>query len=169
MSHTLDVDTTDLVTLQVNGCAHSAPATLTGTLLTTLREDLRLTAAKRGCNQGVCGACTVLVDGRTARACLTLSHNASEAQVLTLEGLREDPLMHALQHQFTALGAFQCGFCTPGMLVSAYALLKKNPLPSEADVRAAMSGNLCRCSGYQSIVSAVFAAGQAYTQQEKQA
>lgn len=169
MSHTLDADTTDLVTLQVNGRAHSAPATLTGTLLSTLREDLRLTAAKRGCNQGVCGACTVLVDGRTARACLTLSHNASESQVLTLEGLREDPLMLALQHQFTAHGAFQCGFCTPGMLMSAYALLKKNPRPGEADVRAAMSGNLCRCSGYQSIVSAVTAVGQAHDPQEKQA
>lgn len=169
MSHTLDAETTDLVTLQVNGCAQSAPATLTGTLLTTLREDLRLTAAKRGCNQGVCGACTVLVDGRTARACLTLSHNAAEAQVLTLEGLRDDPLMQTLQNQFTSQGAFQCGFCTPGMLMSAYALLKKNPRPSEADVRAAMSGNLCRCSGYQSIVSAVTAAGRAHTPQEKQA
>lgn len=169
MSHTLDADTTDMVTLQVNGHAHSAPAPLTGTLLSTLREDLRLTAAKRGCNQGVCGACTVLVDGRTARACLTLSHNASESQVQTLEGLRDEPLMLALQHQFTAHGAFQCGFCTPGMLMSAYALLKKNPRPVEADVRAAMSGNLCRCSGYQSIVSAVTAVGQAHHPQEKQA
>jgi carbon-monoxide dehydrogenase small subunit len=158
---TLDDNT---VTLQVNGCAHSAPASLTCTLLTTLREDLRLTAAKRGCNQGVCGACTVLVDGRTARACLTLSHNVAEAEVQTLEGLRQDPLMQALQTQFAAHGAFQCGFCTPGMLMSAYVLLRDTPRPGEADVRAALSGNLCRCTGYQSIVAAVIAAGQAHSQ-----
>ena len=167
MSDALDADTTELVTLQVNGHAHSAPATLTDTLLSTLREDLRLTAAKRGCNQGVCGACTVLVDGRTARACLTLSHNASESQVQTLEGLRDEPLMRALQSQFLAHGAFQCGFCTSGMLVSAYALLRKAPEPTEAEVRAAMSGNLCRCTGYQSIVSAVTAAGRAFGQGER--
>ena len=131
--------------------------------------DLCLTAAKRGCNQGVCGACTVLVDGRTARACLTLSHNAAESEVQTLEGLRENPLMHELQAQFTAHGAFQCGFCTPGMLVSAYALLGKTPVPTEAEVRAAMSGNLCRCSGYQSIVSAVTAAGRAFSARKEQA
>jgi aerobic-type carbon monoxide dehydrogenase small subunit (CoxS/CutS family) len=169
MEDTLNADTNDQVTLQINGCAQSAPATLTKTLLTTLREDLRLTATKRGCNQGVCGACTVLIDGRTARACLTLSHNATETQVQTLEGLRDDPLMKTLQGQFASQGALQCGFCTPGMLMSAYALLSKNRLPSEADVRAAMSGNLCRCSGYQSIVSAVTCAGQAYSQGEKQA
>ena len=169
MSQTLDADMTDQVTLQVNGCARSAPATLTGTLLTTLREDLCLTAAKRGCNQGVCGACTVLVDGRTARACLTLSHNAAESAVQTLEGLREDPLMNALQAQFATQGAFQCGFCTSGMLISAYALLRSKPQPTEAEVRAAMSGNLCRCTGYQSIVSAVTAAGRAFSEHKEAA
>ena len=169
MNAVSDTNATDVVTLQVNGCAHSTLAALTSTLLGTLRDDLCLTAAKRGCNQGVCGACTVLVDGRTARACLTLSHNAAESEVQTLEGLRENPLMHELQAQFTAHGAFQCGFCTPGMLVSAYALLGKTPVPTEAEVRAAMSGNLCRCSGYQSIVSAVTAAGRAFSARKEQA
>ncbi|WP_342129283.1 (2Fe-2S)-binding protein [Hydrogenophaga sp. OTU3427] len=155
------------VQLNVNGVAQRAVAPLTGTLLSTLREDLCLTAAKRGCNQGVCGACTVLIDGRTARACLTLSQNAEDRAIQTLEGLRGDPVMQALQAAFASGGAFQCGFCTPGMLISAYALLKHNPRPTEADVRGHLSGNLCRCTGYVSIIAAVDAAAQALSGQEK--
>ena len=136
-------------------------AALHDTLLTVLRDRLQLTAAKRGCNQGVCGACTVRIDGESMRACLSLAHNCEGADVRTLEGLGAEPPMRALQQAFAAAGAFQCGFCTPGMLVSAQALLEKNRDPDDAAVRVALSGNLCRCTGYVKIVAAVRAAAAA--------
>ncbi len=143
------------LTLQVNGEARPVDAALPDTLLTVLRERLGLTAAKRGCNQGVCGACTVSIDGRPMRACLSLAQGCAGAEVRTLEGLNDEPRMQALQRAFAASGAFQCGFCTPGMLVAADALLAANPQPDEAAVRQALSGNLCRCTGYAKIVQAV--------------
>ena len=148
----------DSITLQVNGEMRRTDAALHDTLLTVLRDRLQLTAAKRGCNQGVCGACTVRIDGESMRACLSLAHNCEGADVRTLEGLGAEPRMRALQQAFAAAGAFQCGFCTPGMLVSAQALLEKNADPDDAAVRTALSGNLCRCTGYVKIIAAVRAA-----------
>ena len=152
------------LTLQVNGEAAHIGAALNDTVLTVLRDRLQLTAAKRGCNQGVCGACTISIDGVPMRACLSLAHNCETADVRTLEGLRELPRMQALQTAFAAHAAFQCGFCTPGMLVSAHALLDGNPAPDDAAIRSALSGNLCRCTGYVSIIAAVKAAAVSLAQ-----
>jgi carbon-monoxide dehydrogenase small subunit len=149
------------LTLDVNGEPVTVRAALSTTLLTTLRDELHLTAAKRGCNQGVCGACTVSIDGEPMRACLSLAHGCEGREVRTLEGLGDDPRLVALQRAFAAHAAFQCGFCTPGMLVAARALLEREGDPDDAAVRAALSGNLCRCTGYARIVTAVRAAAQA--------
>lgn len=149
------------VTLQVNDERVTVEAALTDTLLTVLRDRLQLTAAKRGCNQGVCGACTVRVDGVPMRACLSLAQACAGAQVHTLEGHNGHARMHALQRAFSEGGAFQCGFCTPGLLVSADALLEADPAPDEAAIRRALSGHLCRCTGYVSIIAAVQAAAAA--------
>ncbi len=147
-----------ILTLRINGEQVQVRAGLRDTLLTVLRDQLQLTAAKRGCNQGVCGACTIEIDGRPARACLTLARACEGADVRTLEGMSDSPAMKALQDAFASHQAFQCGFCTPGMLVSARSLLEGNPAPDEAAIRVAMSGNLCRCTGYVSIIAAVDAA-----------
>lgn len=154
-----------VVSLNVNGERTQVGAGLHDTLLTVLRDRMQLTAAKRGCNQGVCGACTISVDGVPMRACLSLAHNCEDAEVLTLEGMEDNPRMHALQSAFARTGAFQCGFCTPGMLVSAQALLERNPQPDEQAVRSALSGNLCRCTGYVKIVEAVQDAARALAQE----
>ncbi len=143
------------ITLSVNGAPADVRAGLHDTLLTVLRDQLQCTAAKRGCNQGVCGACTVMVDNRTVRSCLSLAQNCEGATIHTLEGLNDQPGMQVLQQSFAQCGAFQCGFCTPGMLISAYALLQHNPAPDANDVRTVLSGNLCRCTGYAKIVAAV--------------
>ena len=148
------------VTLRVNGEDAAVPASLHDTLLTVLRDRLQLTAAKRGCNQGVCGACTVRIDGTTMRSCLSLAQACEGSEVTTLEGLEASPRLKALQAAFAAHGAFQCGFCTPGMLVSAEALLEDEPRPDEAAVRKALSGHLCRCTGYAKIIQAVQAAAR---------
>jgi len=155
MSETESSTSASPVTLRVNGETVHTVAALHDTLLTVLRDRLQLTAAKRGCNQGVCGACTILVDGKTMRACLCLAQACEGAEVRTLEGLNDTQRMQLLQAAFAENGAFQCGFCTPGMLVSANALLETNPQPDEGAIRTAMSGNLCRCTGYVSIVAAV--------------
>lgn len=147
--------------LQINGEATPVVADLHETLLTVLRDRLQLTAAKRGCNQGVCGACTVSVDDRPMRACLSLAHGCAGAEVRTLEGLADDRVMQALQQAFTEGAAFQCGFCTSGMLVAARALLVEDPDPDEAAVRRALSGNLCRCTGYVKVIAAVRSAAAA--------
>ena len=152
------------LSLQINGETATVDAALHDTLLSVLREQLQLSAAKRGCNQGVCGACTVQVDGWPARACLSLAQGCEGAQVRTLEGLNDTPRMQALQRAFTEAGAFQCGFCTPGMLVAAEALLAREPAPDAAAVKAALSGNLCRCTGYLKIVETVQAAAAALRQ-----
>ncbi len=146
--------------LTINGQSRQVHAGLTDTLLTVLRDQLLLTAAKRGCNQGVCGACTVLIDGRPQRACLSLAANCEGAAITTLEGLRGDAGMARLQKAFTTTGAVQCGFCTPGILISAHALLSRNSEPATDEIRAGLSGNLCRCSGYRKIVDAVAAAAR---------
>ena len=153
------------IALHVNGELAHTGAALNETMLTVLRDRMHLTAAKRGCNQGVCGACTISIDGRPMRACLSLAHNCAGADVRTLEGLCDEPRMQALQAAFAEQGALQCGFCTPGMLVSAHALLEENGQPDEAAVRSAMSGNLCRCTGYARIIAAVLAAATALRQE----
>jgi len=152
--------------LQVNGAEAEVRVGLHDSLLTVLRDQLQLTAAKRGCNQGVCGACTVVRDGYTVRACLSLAHGCTHADIETLEGLNQEASMQALQKAFAAEPAFQCGFCTPGMLISAHALLLHNPSPDADQVRAAMSGNLCRCTGYAPIVVAVLQAAAHLRAQE---
>ena len=146
--------------LRVNGQDRDlcGPANLT--LLEALRDQLALTGAKSGCNQGVCGACTGLVDGHPVRACLTLAMNCGEAEVLTIEGLESDPGMRALHDAMIETGALQCGFCTPGMMLAAWALLEANPAPDLAAIRAGLAGNLCRCSGYRKIVQSVERAAQ---------
>ncbi len=144
--------------LEINGSACDVRASGADTLLTVIRDQLLLTGTKRGCNQGVCGACTVLADGRPVRSCLSLALDCEDRRVDTIEGLTTHPVMRTLQQAFVAAGAFQCGFCTPGMLVSAFDLLQRNRCPSGSDVREALSGNLCRCTGYKKIVEAVLAA-----------
>ena len=146
------------VTLTVNGEAVEgtvAPRTL---LSDFLKEDVGLTGVRVGCEHGVCGACTILVDGRTARACLVLAVQADGADVRTVEGLASNDALHPLQQAFWDHHALQCGYCTPGMLMTAYELLETNPAPTEAEVREAIAGNVCRCTGYVHIVRAILAA-----------
>jgi carbon-monoxide dehydrogenase small subunit len=143
------------LTLTVNGRRRQVLARPDATLLDVLRDDLALRAAKRGCNQGVCGACTITLDGLPVRACLTMAGDCTGRAVTTLEGHAADPVMQALQEAMIASGAVQCGFCTSGMLVTARNLLAETPRPAEAEIRAALSGNLCRCTGYTRIIEAV--------------
>jgi carbon-monoxide dehydrogenase small subunit len=144
-----------LVTLKVNGEQRSADVPPETTLLKMLREDLGLTGAKLGCDVGDCGTCTVIVNGESLNSCLMLAAKAEGADVTTIEGLATSAELHPLQQSFEDLGALQCGFCGPGMLISAKNLLDKNPNPSVPEIRDALSGNLCRCTGYQPIVAAV--------------
>jgi aerobic-type carbon monoxide dehydrogenase small subunit (CoxS/CutS family) len=141
--------------LLVNGETRETLARPNETLLEVLRERLRLTGTKHGCELGECGACTVLVDGTAELACLVLACELPGASVTTVEGLAGGAALHPLQQAFVELGASQCGYCTPGMLLSAKALLDANPMPTRAEIREALSGNLCRCTGYASIVEAV--------------
>ena len=143
------------VELLINGKAFNVDAGIGDTLLSVLREKLDFKSAKRGCNQGVCGACTVSVDGWPMRGCLSLAVGCAGKDIRTLEGLSATRRMQFLQEAFVNFGAFQCGFCTPGMLVAADALLARELNPSHQDVKVAMSGNLCRCTGYLPIVAAV--------------
>lgn len=139
----------------VNGKSVEVKVDPTWTLLYVLREELKLTGTKKGCEKGDCGACTVLLEGEPVNSCLVLGLQAEGKKVETIEGLGTSNSLHPLQKSFIANGAVQCGFCTPGMLLSAAALLRKNPTPTEKEVRTAISGNLCRCTGYQKIVKAI--------------
>jgi len=143
------------VTLNVNGERHEVLVKPWHTLLHVLRRKLQLTGTKRGCNQGVCGACTVLVDGRTVRGCLTIAAACTDLEITTIEGVAADGVPSAVQQAFLDVGAVQCGFCTPGMILAATAMLRRNEAPSVDDIRAGISGNLCRCSGYVKIVEAI--------------
>jgi carbon-monoxide dehydrogenase small subunit len=145
----------------VNGRRHEVAVEPNRRLLDLLRLDLGLTGTKCGCGIGDCGACTVLVDGVATFSCLVLAVQVAGSEILTVEGLAQGPRLHPLQQAFVDLGAIQCGFCTPGMLMSALALLHRNAGPSEAEIRRALSGNLCRCTGYQKIVEAVQVAADA--------
>jgi aerobic-type carbon monoxide dehydrogenase small subunit (CoxS/CutS family) len=148
------------IELDVNGETREVAILPSDTLLETLRDGLTLTGAKRGCNQGVCGACTVMVDGLAARACLLLSITCTGRRILTVEGLMRDGELDPVQQAFVDAGAVQCGFCMPGMVMAAKALLESNPRPGVDEIREAIAENICRCSGYLKIVEAIQLAGQ---------
>jgi carbon-monoxide dehydrogenase small subunit len=139
----------------VNGEPVEAIVNPTWTLLHVLREELKLTGTKKGCEKGDCGACTVLLEGNPVNSCLVLALQAEAKKVETIEGLGTADSLHPLQKSFIANGAVQCGFCTPGMLLSSAALLRKKPNPTEKEIRISISGNLCRCTGYAKIVKAI--------------
>jgi aerobic carbon-monoxide dehydrogenase small subunit len=144
-----------LITLNVNGETVEAAVEPNRTLIQFLREDLGLTGTKHGCGLGDCGACTVILDGKPVNSCLVLAIQANGGEVLTIEGVAENGKLHPVQQAFVNKGAIQCGFCSPGMILSAKALLDSNPKPAEHEIRTAISGNLCRCTGYQKIVEAI--------------
>lgn len=144
----------------VNGKPYEAIVTPHMTLIEVLRDQLGLTGTKHGCGIGLCGACTVLVEGKPILACLTLAITVREKNILTIEGLAKGDKLHPIQKAFVDYGAVQCGFCTPGMILSAKALLDKNPSPTKEEAKVALSGNLCRCTGYEKIINAVLAASE---------
>jgi xanthine dehydrogenase YagT iron-sulfur-binding subunit len=143
------------ITLRVNGATHQLSVDPRTTLLDALRERLGLTGSKKGCDQGACGACTVLIDGKRFLSCLTLAATCEDRAVLTIEGLSPNGTPHPMQEAFVRHDAFQCGYCTPGQILSAVALLAEGRATSEADIREFMSGNLCRCGAYPNIVAAI--------------
>lgn len=143
------------ITFILNGEEVSMEVGPETTLLTLLREELFLTGTKEGCGSGECGACTVLMDGIAVNSCLVLAPQVNGTEIITIEALEHDGKLDRLQQSFIDNHAVQCGFCTPGMLMSAKALLLKNPHPTEDEIRIALSGNLCRCTGYQNIIKAV--------------
>ena len=143
------------VTLNVNGTTHEVEIDPRRSLADVIREDVGLTGTHLGCEHGVCGACTILLDDEPARACLMLAAQADGASITTIEGLASDGQMHPVQQAMYEAMSFQCAFCSPGFLMSTVALLRDNPNPTQAEIREELSGNLCRCTGYQSIVQGV--------------
>ena len=143
------------ITLNVNSETYDVVSYPNRTLLEVLRDDLHLTGAKEGCGEGVCGSCTVLVDGTPIRSCLTLAVAVQGKEITTIEGLSTGEKLHRVQEAFVNHHAIQCGFCSPGMILTSYALLSENPNPTEKEIRRALSGNTCRCTGYAKIVEAV--------------
>jgi aerobic-type carbon monoxide dehydrogenase small subunit (CoxS/CutS family) len=150
----------EMMSFELNGRRVSVEAASNRTLLDLLRVELGVTSVKRGCEQGECGACTVLLDGRPVNSCMVLAERVNWRRVTTIEGLEGEPLMAALRDAFMEEGAVQCGFCTPGMLISSYALLAENPRPTEEEVKTAIEGNVCRCTGYVKIIEAVLDAAE---------
>jgi carbon-monoxide dehydrogenase small subunit len=150
------------VTLTINGQTREHVVEPRTSLADLLREAMRLTATHLGCEQGVCGACTILVDGQPARACLILAVAAEGLDIRTLEGMADDRLMRTIKDAFHEKHGLQCGFCTPGMLISSWDLIRRRGALAERDIRVAMSGNLCRCTGYQNIVRSIKAASEAW-------
>ena len=148
------------ITLKVNGEEHALNVPVSRTLLDALRDDLKLTGSKNACNQGACGACTVLLDGTPVNACLVLAVGATGRDIVTIEGLGESGTLSPVQQAFVDTGAIQCGFCMSGMIVSATAILVENPKPTRDEIRSALSGNLCRCSGYVRVIDAVMLASE---------
>jgi len=146
------------ITVEVNGQKETRQVDGSKTLLDFLRDELDLTGAKEGCNEGECGGCVVLLDGQAVNSCLVLAAEADGRRVTTIEGIGSSEKLHPLQQAFLDQHAVQCGFCTPGMILSALSLLNQNPDPSEEDIRQALSGNLCRCTGYRQIIDAVMQA-----------
>ena len=145
------------IKLKVNGETHQVEVEPRMTLLDFIRNELNLTGTKEGCGEGDCGACTVVIDGRAVNACLTLAVEADGCDVLTIEGVADGDKLHPLQQAFIEYGAIQCGFCTPGMILTAKTFLENNRKPTEQEVRKAIAGNLCRCTGYDKIVKSILA------------
>lgn len=149
-----------IIQLEINKREYELAVEPNLTLADLLREELGLTGTKKGCEMGDCGSCTVIMDGKNVNSCLILAVQASGSRIETIEGLETSSGLHPLQQSFVEKGAIQCGFCTAGMILSGKTLLEKNPHPSELEVREALSGNLCRCTGYQKIVEAVTDVGR---------
>ncbi len=147
-----------LIQLRVNGEEHDVVIRPNQTLVEVLRENLELTGTKEGCGEGACGSCTVLLNGKPVRSCLTLAIEAQGKEIVTIEGLVSDGELHPVQKAFIEHGAIQCGFCTPAMILTTKALLDENPEPAEEEARRAISGVVCRCTGYAKIVEAMMAA-----------
>lgn len=143
------------VLLTVNGQRHTLEVEPHRSLLDVLREDLGLTGTKKGCDAGDCGACTVLLDGAPVNACMVLAVQVQERDITTIEGVAVNDVLHPLQEAFIKYGAVQCGFCTPGMVLSSLALLRETPRPTKSQIQEALSGNLCRCTGYVQIIEAI--------------
>ncbi len=141
--------------MTVNGDPIDVAVTPSATLLEVLREHLGLHGVKEGCSEGVCGACTVLMDGQPVRSCITLALEAEGASITTIEGIARDGTLHPIQEAFIANGGVQCGFCTPGMILSAKSLLDRNKRPTDDEIKTALAGNFCRCTGYAKILQAV--------------
>jgi carbon-monoxide dehydrogenase small subunit len=148
------------ISLTINGERRQAFVQPWHTLLHVLRDVLHLSGTKRGCNQGICGACSVMVDGAVVRGCLTIAANCEDRAITTIEGLAKGNALSPVQQAFLDVGAVQCGFCMPGMIVAATALLKRTPKPSADQIREGLSGNLCRCSGYVKVIRAVQSASE---------
>lgn len=148
------------IELKVNGESHTLEVFPMARLLDVLREELRLTGTKEGCGEGECGACTVILDGQIVNSCLVPMAQVSGAHITTIEGVAEGDQLHAVQQAFIDYGGAQCGICTPGMILAAVDLLKRNPAPTEADIRNGLAGNLCRCTGYMKIFESVVRACQ---------
>lgn len=157
-----------LLSLIVNSEEIEVAVTPNTTLLEVLRNDLGLIGVKEGCSEGVCGACTVLMNGQPIRSCLTLALEADGAEIGTIEGLTSDGDLHPLQQAFIERGAVQCGFCTPGMVLSAKALIERNPKPTDDEIKTALAGNFCRCTGYTKILDAVRATAAGEIGKEKE-
>jgi aerobic-type carbon monoxide dehydrogenase small subunit (CoxS/CutS family) len=150
----------ELITLKVNGERHELAVLPHHTLLEVLREDLGLIGTKHGCELGECGACTVLIDGLPVLSCLTLPIEVQDSEITSIEGLERNGKLHPLQQTFAELGAAQCGYCTPGILLAGVALLREHPQPTREQMKEALAGNLCRCTGYTKIYEAVDAAAE---------
>jgi carbon-monoxide dehydrogenase small subunit len=148
------------IKLKVNGQEYELSVPLHRTLLEVIREELGLTGTKEGCSLGECGACTIIMDGKTVNSCLVLASEADGKEITTVEGLANGDELHPIQQAFIDHGGFQCGFCTPGMIMSAKALLDANPHPTEAEIKRAISGNFCRCTGYTKIIESIKAAAK---------
>jgi len=164
-----EVNMRQLITLHVNGERREVAVLPHHTLLEVLREDMGLIGTKHGCELGECGACTVLIDGMPVLSCLTLPLEVQESEITTIEGLEQNGKLHPLQETFAELGAAQCGYCTPGMLLSGAALLREHPHPTREQMKEYLAGNLCRCTGYTKIYEAVEAAAQRMSGGDEQA
>lgn len=148
------------IRVKINGKAYELSVPPSRTLLEVIREDLKLTGTKEGCGQGECGSCTVIMGGRTVNSCLVLAMESDGQEIVTIEGLAEGDKLHPVQEAFVEHAGMQCGFCTPGMIMSAKALLDRNPNPSEVEIREGIAGNFCRCTGYTKIIESIGAAAK---------